>query len=168
MAILARSSLLLIGFWLALFQTAWGATPSKLAGKHDSKQPIQVTSNSLQADGTANKVRFIGNVEVRQGNVTISAPEMVLFLRDEGRDIERIEAPAGVRLVQEDRMATGKKGVYFAKEEKIVLSGDAHVQRGEDSLDGDEITVFLNSNRSVVTSRKGSRVKAVFHPKGER
>ena len=95
MAILARSSLLLMGFWLAFFQVAWGGTPSKLANKHDSKQPIQVTSNSLQADGTANKVRFIGNVEVRQGNVSISAPEMVLFLRDEGRDIERIEAPAG-------------------------------------------------------------------------
>ena len=168
MAIPAKSSLLLIGCCLVFFQAAWGATPSKLVNKHDSKQPIQVTSNSLQADGTANKVRFIGNVEVRQGNVAIYAPEMVVFLRGEGRDIERIEAPAGVRVVQEERMATGKKGVYFAKEEKIVLSGNAHVQRGEDSLDGDEITVYLNSNRSVVTSQKGSRVKAVFHPKGER
>ena len=168
MAIPARSSLFLIGCCLVFFQAAWGAPPSNLVNKHDSKQPIQVTSNSLQADGTANRVRFIGNVEVRQGNVTIYAPEMVVLLRGEGRDIERIEAPAGVRVVQEGRMASGKKGVYFAKEEKIVLSGNAHVQRGEDSLDGDEITVFLNSNRSVVTSRKGSRVKAVFHPKGER
>ena len=168
MAILARSSLFLIGCCLVFFQAAWGAPPSNLVNKHDSKQPIQVTSNSLQADGTANRVRFIGNVEVRQGNVTIYAPEMVVLLRGEGRDIERIEAPAGVRVVQEGRMASGKKGVYFAKEEKIVLSGNAHVQRGEDSLDGDEITVFLNSNRSVVTSQKGSRVKAVFHPKGER
>ena len=69
MAILARSSLLLMGLWLALFQTAWGATPSKLAGKHDSKQPIQVTSNSLQADGAANKVEL--SLDSGAGNVSV-------------------------------------------------------------------------------------------------
>jgi lipopolysaccharide export system protein LptA len=148
---------------------AWSlwAAPPALMEKHDSKQPIHITSQRLQADGVLNRVRFIGEVEARQGDMVIYAPEMVLFLQEKTREIERVEAFPGVRVVQGGRVATGKKGIYYAAESKIVLTGSVHVQRGEDSLDGDEVVIFLNGEKSIVTSKEGARVKAVFHPKGD-
>ena len=151
--------------WL-LAAAPLGAEPPSLVDKHDSKQPVHITSQQLQADGVLNRVRFIGEVEARQGNVVITAPEMVLYFQEPNREIDRIEAFPGVRVVQGGRTATGDKGVYFAKEGKIVLTGSVQVRKGEDSLDGDEIVIFLDGEKSVVSSKEGGRVKAVFHPKG--
>ena len=158
--------------WLAVclaMVMAWPlwAAPPALMNQHDSKQPIHITSKRLQADGVLNRVRFIGAVEARQGDMVISAPEMVLFFQEKTREIEKVEAFPGVRVVQGGRVATGQKGVYFAAEGKIVMTGSVRVRRGEDSLEGDEIVIFLNGERSIVTSKEGARVRAVFHPKGD-
>ncbi|NLC70253.1 MAG: lipopolysaccharide transport periplasmic protein LptA [Desulfuromonadaceae bacterium] len=162
-----RVKLLAACFGVLMAWPLWAAPPAVME-KHDSSQPVHITSKRLQADGVLNRVRFIGEVEARQGDVVIYAPEMVLYFQEQTRDIEKVEAFPGVRVVQGGRVATGNKGVYFAAESKIVLTGSAHVRRGEDSLEGDEIVIFLNGERSIVTSKEGARVKAVFHPKGDR
>jgi len=164
---ICRVSLILLCLSLLSAWPLW-ATTAELMERHDSKQPIHITSKRLQADGVLNRVRFIGDVEARQGSLVIYAPEMMIFLQEKTREIEKVEAFTGVRVIQGGRVATGQKGIYYAGENKIVLTGSVVVRRGEDSLEGDEIVLFLNGERSVVTSREGSRVKAVFRPKGEK
>jgi lipopolysaccharide export system protein LptA len=64
-------------------------------------------------------------------------------------------------------VATGSKAVFYQAEERIVLSGSPKVIDGENSVQGDEITLYLNDKRSVVTGGAGGRVNAVFTPKSE-
>ena len=84
-----------------------------------------------------------------------------------GGEIERIEASGSVRIVQGNRVATGQKASFFNKERKIVLTGSPRVYQGNDFLEGDEIIVLLDEGKSIVKSDQGSRVNAVFHPKGK-
>jgi lipopolysaccharide export system protein LptA len=55
---------------------------------------------------------------------------------------------------------------YFAKDRKVILSGDAKAWQGQNMVSGKTITYYLDDKRSIVeqdTSKPG-RVKAVIHP----
>jgi len=135
---------------------------------YDSRLPINVTADRLDADDLARQVTFLGNVVARQGDVVIYAARLTLFYAAESREIERVEADGDVRIVQGERVATGQKGVLYREEGRVVLTGAARVHQGEDFVEGDEIIVLLNEEKSIVQGREGGRVNAVFHPKEER
>ena len=152
-------------FSLLFFSSlAWGADQGVM-GRFDSGQPVEITSRQLEADGVLRKVKFIGDVVAKQGDVILYAPELILFYEKERKEIERMEAPAGLRVVQGARTARGDRGLFMAKEEKIVLTGSAKVTKGESYLEGDEIIFFLNGEKSWCKSHEGGQVKAVFFPK---
>lgn len=133
-----------------------------------SDAPVSVTSERLEADDKLHQIRFSGNVVARQGDLVIYAGELLLVYPEKGGDIDRIEASGSVRIVQGNRVATGEKASFFNKERKIVLTGAPRVYQGKDFLEGDEIIVLLDQEKSIVKSDHGSRVNAVFHPKEAR
>jgi lipopolysaccharide export system protein LptA len=132
------------------------------------EQPVEVTSERMNADYGTGKIRFMGSVVARRGDVTLYSEELVLYLEQGeqgGRKVKEIDAFKNVRIVQGDRVATGQAAHLDNKAGTIVLTGSPRVQEGKNSVEGDEITVFLNEDRSMATSKPGSRTKAVFHPK---
>jgi lipopolysaccharide export system protein LptA len=132
-----------------------------------SREPIDITSDRLEADDAAKEIRFLGQVVARQGNVTLYAREMRVFLPPKGQEIERIEAFGDVRIVQGEKVATAEKGVFHNEDGRIVLTGTPKVHQGRDFVTGDEITVYIREEKSVVRSGGDSRVRAIVHPKGE-
>ena len=81
--------------------------------------------------------------------------------------IDRIEAEGNVRFVQEGREARSPRATFHNLEQRIVLSGGATLRQGENTVQGETLTIFLRENRSVVTGGKdGGRVRAVINPKG--
>jgi lipopolysaccharide export system protein LptA len=159
-----RLAILLLIMLLAL-TGAGGAAEPPATDSSFGAQPIHITSDRLETDDAAGQVKFRGNVVARQGDVVIYAQEMIVFYRAAGREVERVEASQNVRIVQGPKIATGQKGVYYRSEGRIVLTGSPRVHQGEDFVEGDEITVFLGEDKSIVSSEDGSRVNAVFHPK---
>jgi lipopolysaccharide export system protein LptA len=151
-------------FLLAGFASAAEKTP--VVG-FDRSQPINITSDRLEADDAARQVKFLGNVVARQGEVVIYSAVLTLFYSEGSKEIDRVEADRDVRIVQGERVATGDKAVFYQADGRIVLSGNARVHEGADFVEGDVITVFLGEEKSVVQGREGSRVNAVFHPKEE-
>lgn len=154
------------GFLFFALCTGVPAAAAVAAPGLQADAPVSVTSDRLEADDKLHQVRFSGNVVARQGDVAIYAGELMLVYPEAGRDIERIDATGSVRIVQGNRIATGEKASFFNAERKIVLTGSPRVYQGDDFLEGDEIIVFLDEERSVVKSDQGSRVNAVFHPRG--
>lgn len=136
-------------------------------GQDFSKEPIHITSDRMEADDAARRVTFRGDVVARQGDVVIYAQEMDVFYQEGTREVERVEALRDVRIVQGPKVATGQKGIFYRAEGRLVLTGSPRVHQGEDFVEGDEVTVFIGEERSVVSSEGGSRVNAVFHPKGQ-
>ena len=67
-------------------------------------------------------------------------------------------------MVQEGREARAAHAVFYNLEQRIVLSGGAELEQGENTLKGETVTIYLRENRSVVTGGKDGRVRAVLHP----
>ena len=136
----------LVVAWFFMFVAgasfSWGANDG-VVGRFAADQPIEITSRQLEADGVLRKVRFSGEVVAKHGDVMLYAPELVLVYDKERKGVESMEAFSGLRVVQGARTAQGDRGIFFAKEEKIVLTGSARVTKGESYLEGDEI-IFLS------------------------
>jgi lipopolysaccharide export system protein LptA len=60
----------------------------------------------------------------------------------------------------------GNVVAIYNQEQRIVLTGGAELEQGENTLKGDTVTIYLRENRSVITGGKGGRVRAVLHPQG--
>ena len=149
---------------LSLFSSAFAATSSKLSALGKESLPINIVSDRLEADDMARKVKFIGHVIVRRGDVTLYAHEvLVTYLQGKG-DIEEIIASGEVRIIQNDRIATAERATLYQKEAKIVLTGSARLLQGKDSIDGEEITVLINEEKSIIKAEQGGRVQAIFYP----
>ncbi len=132
--------------------------------KLDRDQPIEITAQQLEVLQQQRKSIFTGNVVAIQGDMTLSADTLTIYLQELKEEIDRLEASGNVRFVQLDRVATADEAVYRQKEDVLVLTGHAVVTQGENTISGDEITLFIQENRTVIKSSKKSRVKAVIVP----
>jgi lipopolysaccharide export system protein LptA len=137
------------------------------AAQELGSRPIDVTADRLSADSVRNTVTFEGNVVARQADVTLYADRIQADYSREAGAIDRIEAVGNVRFVQEGREARAPRATFYNLEQRIVLSGGATLRQGQNSVQGDTLTIFMRENRSVVTGGKdGGRVQAVINPKG--
>jgi len=141
-----------------------GEKPGALRSDEAGRQPIEITADTLNADSDGRTVTFEGNVVATQGGVTLHADRLFAEYSRGQNAIEKITADGNVRVVQEGREARAAHAVFYNLEQRIVLSGGADLQQGENTLKGDTVTIYLRENRSVVTSGESGRVRAVLHP----
>ena len=104
----------------------------------NSNEPINIEANRMVSQENDNSVVFIGNVEAKQGKLTIRSDEMTVFYTESkgGKDnkttsqMDRLICKNNVKITQEDWLGTGDRMDYFAKERKVVLSGNAKAWQG--------------------------------------
>ncbi|ABA89181.1 lipopolysaccharide ABC transporter, periplasmic protein LptA [Syntrophotalea carbinolica DSM 2380] len=147
---------------LSLVDTAW-CEASATAGK---AQPLEITSQKLEADGTLKKVVFVGKVVARQDGLTIRSSKLIVAYGQSGTRVSSIEAIGDVVVQKDDRTATAGRGLYNVAEGTVVLTETPRVQQGDNSVEGDEIVFYLEEDRSIVKSQSGSRVRAILTPGG--
>jgi lipopolysaccharide export system protein LptA len=130
----------------------------------DRDQPIEITAQKLEVLQVERESIFTGNVVAIQGEMTLSADKLIIYLQKAKDQVDRLEAIGQVRFVQLDRVATAKRAVFYQEQQKLVLIGDAAVTQGGNTISGDEITLFVAEDRTVVKGSKTNRVKAVIIP----
>lgn len=127
-------------------------------------QPLEITSQRLEADDRAQLVTFSGDVVARQADLVIYAQKITVRYGGKDRRIESITAEQDVRIVQGAKVATAQYAALDQLKGEIVLTGDPEVHQGKDTVTGEKITFFLDQDRSVISSSGESRVNAIFHP----
>lgn len=132
--------------------------------KPNRNQPIEITAQRLELLQEQRQSIFTGDVVAKQGEMTLYTEKLIVFFQKKQDQVERLEALGGVRVIQLDRIATAEKAIFQQEEETLVLIGNAKVKQGRNQIIGDEITLYLKENRSLVKSSKKGRVKAIIVP----
>ncbi len=153
------------------------ATPAlaQLSVGKNKDQPIEITADALEVLQSQKKATFSGNVRAAQGDVVLTAQQMVVHYREnEERKgdmgaVSRIEAVGGVFLTTPEETAQGAKGVYDVDKKTIWLLENVILTRGENVLKGSQLEYSFDTGKSLVTSKAGDkqgqgRVKAIFVP----
>ncbi|GAB4484976.1 MAG: lipopolysaccharide transport periplasmic protein LptA [Thermodesulfovibrionales bacterium] len=140
------SSLLL----LALAAAGHAAETSKVK----TQGPITVTADSLVADNKNHTAAFEKNVIAKTSDMTIYADTMLVYYREDGGEVTKIEAVGSVKLLKETKVITAQKAVYIAAEEKVILTGEPRAMDGDNVVTGSKMTFFIKDDRSVVENSK--------------
>jgi len=134
-----------------------------LAGEEGEESPIVVTADTLVADNKTHTVTYSENVVVTRGDITLTAPRVVISLveTDKGRDtgggptdgmfggsfeVRTIEATGGVKVIQEDKTAVSDKARYDFKDQTIIMEGSPRVWQGPNVLTGKRIIIDLKDD----------------------
>ncbi|MDQ1277232.1 MAG: lipopolysaccharide export system protein LptA [Thermodesulfobacteriota bacterium] len=153
---------------------------SKKAGPKQaaSKEPVHITSDTLEAFNDERLIVFSGNAVAVQGDKVIRSNKLLVYYKkgaDEGKDsaasnigqggdLDRIEAKGPVRITQLKKIVTGDEAVYYQDDQKIVVFGNAVMREGPNIVKGDRITVLLDENRGIVEAPEKKRVSATIYP----
>lgn len=136
-------------------------------GLPEARGPVEVVADRLDVDDVAQYMVFTGNAVATQDGVTIHGDRLTVKYQGENREIVQLIAEGHVRIVETTRVATGDKAIFYRQEDRMVLTGSPQVTEGDNFVRGEEITIFLNDRRSIVSGGSGGRVNAVFTPQKE-
>ena len=144
-----------------------------------NKPPIHIEADRMVSMKTDNAVLFTGNVDAKQGQMTIRAAEMTVYYlsaeekaklpQSEERSLKKLFASGNVEIQNEGMTGTGDKMEYYEAERKMILIGNSKVWQDNNLVTGHTVVVFLDQGKSIVErgEKKGERVKAFFYPGGE-
>jgi len=170
--------LLIVLFSLLFFSISGEAQEKKGVGKSGekglkmdrgfgltaSRAPIDITSDTVEADQKTNTVTFKGNVIAKQEDTTLYANTLVINYDANARKLKEIIAIGNVKVVQLDRRATGQKATFDQEKNKVVLDGDAVAREGTNVIRGERITFYVDEEKTVVEPVKGGRVSTSITP----
>jgi lipopolysaccharide export system protein LptA len=137
----------------------------------NSKEPINIEAAKLDYFDKAQKLVYSGSVVATQGDSTLKASTLVIFLTSKDPDaatgvpssssqVRRMEAAGPVTMISKDQIETGDSGIYIKSENKIYLFGNVTLTQGQNVTKGDKLIYDLTTNQAVVTGR----VRSMFLP----
>jgi lipopolysaccharide export system protein LptA len=145
-------------------------------GFSNKKEPITVTSDTLEYDYKANVVVYRGGVQATQSNVTLKSDTLTVTLQRAegagagdgvpgggGSKLREIVAVGNVRIDNGTRYATGGRAVFDQGRRTLILTETPVLHDGQNEVAGDRVVVYLDEDRSVVEGGR-KRVKAVLYP----
>jgi lipopolysaccharide export system protein LptA len=138
------------------------------AGKpaSDKSQPVTVDADHMESFRKESLIIFTGNVVARQNNSVQYADRMEVYLDEPGDRVVRTVSTGNVRIITSDcRTGTAKRAEYYDDEKRVELIGNARVWEADNVVSGEQVTIFLSQERSIVQGGKQERVKAIFYSK---
>ena len=167
-----RAALLAPAFAALVMLAGAGAAQESASGGNNANQAIEITADTLEVRQSENVAVFQGDVNAVQGDMVLNADMLTVYYREaQGADgnlgVSRIEAEGNVVVTSPEETAKGQSGVYDVEEARIDLAGDVLLNRGNNIIEGQTLTMDLASGVSRVSGTSSGRVRGLFVPDEE-
>jgi len=136
---------------------------------HNSNAPIDVQSDRIEVQDRADRAIFVGNVHVKQDELTLDTARLTVAYTSTGSvQINRLDASGGVTVRSPSETARGAFGIYDLDRKLITLVGNVVLQREGSQINGQRLTIDLDSGRAVIdggpagVDQSGGRVTGHF------
>lgn len=149
----------------ALVLLAAGPAAGQALRNHNSNAPVDFEADHIEVQDRANRALLTGNVNIRQGDLTLTAARMTIAYTGTvsgGRpDINRLDAAGGVTVRSPSENASGEFATYDLNRRIITMLGGVTLNQGANVLRGGRLVIDLTSGRSIVDGRSSSVPGAV-------
>ncbi len=128
---------------------------------------VDISADELEANLRKDIVVFVGNVIVRQKELTLQSDRVTVFYQNPRNDkssITRIDASGSVTLATRTETIHSTWGIYDFAEKIVTLGGNVVLKRNDGEIKGKRLTYNLDSGLiSIEGSPKAKdRVKGQF------
>lgn len=158
---------------MALVGMAAGAQAqgvSALKG-HDSNAPVDFSADRIELQDRADRAVLTGNVDVRQGDMTLTSDRMTIAYTSAGHtQVNRMDASGDVVLKSRTETARAQFGIYDLQKRLVTMIGGVVLSRpGQGDTRGGRLVLNLNSgiatmDGGVVAGGGAGRVTGRFTP----
>ncbi|MGB0496794.1 MAG: LptA/OstA family protein [Rubricella sp.] len=133
--------------------------------QQDPDAPVEIESDALEFDQNGGEVLFIGNVQIVQGDLTLSADRVLVSYADGplGTDVTRMQASGDVRLVSPSERIEGAQADYDIAAGTLTVTGGVLLVQGQNALSAERADIDLEGG----TGAFAGRVRSVFVPEEE-
>ncbi len=130
-----------------------------------ARGPVTINAPTLDFLDKEHKLVYAGGVVARQGDATLKAATLTIFLNEGaappqasaatanaagGNQIRRIEAAGPVSIVSKNQVGTGDLGVYERASNTLTLTGNVSLSQCGNVLKGARLVYDLGSGRAQV------------------
>lgn len=160
------SALLFLGIMTGLM------TPAAFAAKADRNQPIDVSANEKVTDYKQGTSIYTGNVVINQGSLHATGNKATLYVQN-GQLVRAVLVGNPATFQERDDKGQLVKGSandanYLAQQQKIILTGNANLDRQGDTLSSQQITYDMNDQVVKAGGKTGGeRVHVVIQPRSK-
>lgn len=170
MKAMSHISLLVAGLAaVPLASLAVAQQPVSALKGHNPDAPIDVAADRIEVQDRSDRAVFAGNVRVRQAQLTLDTERLtVAYSSAGGIQIRRLDASGGVTVRSPSETARGNFGIYDLDRKLITLVGGVQLNRSGSQINGQRLTIDLDSGRAVVdggpagVGQSGGRVTGHF------
>jgi len=127
----------------------------------DPNAPVEVAADSLSIDQETGNAVFDGNVVISQGDMTLTAPLVNVFYKEDQSGIARLVGSGGVSITSGSDSAKAQNADYDVDGQVINMTGNVQLVQGLNSMSAERMTVNVASN----TAELHGRVRTVLNPK---
>lgn len=133
-------------------------------------EDLHATANKVIFDSAEQYAEMIGNVRVTQGQTVITSNNLKIYYQKQSKTIsnelpgndavEKIVAKGNVRIELDSGIAISDEAVYHTKTRELILTGNAKLLRGENTISGSKIIINRKNGRVTVESSGEKPVEA--------
>ncbi|MCD6328438.1 hypothetical protein J7M28_12925, partial [bacterium] len=135
----------------------------KLSDSLSQPGKVELRADALDYNEKSMIGTYYGDVTVQKDEALFSADEVKLNGDPTTGEIRSIEASGNVRIEDGDRVGIADSAIYYAAEQKIVLSGDPKVYEfGKAVMGGYKITLDLDKKQYFVDGESDRAIKTTF------
>lgn len=124
---------------------------------HNTNAPVDFEADQIDVQDRANRANLTGNVNIRQGDLTLTAARMTIAytgtVSSGNPDINRLDASGGVIVRSPGETASGDFATYDLNRRIITMVGGVTLNQGANVLRGGRLVIDLTSGRSIIDGR---------------
>jgi lipopolysaccharide export system protein LptA len=154
------------------FSASGHAAPAAKPIVGTSDAPINISSDSFQADLNAKSGTYTGNVVITQADTKIRAN--IVKLTTVNGKADKVVANGNVVVDSpKSGIVTGENGIYSIVPRTVVMTGNVVLKKGKDVMRCAQLTVNLATGQAVCgggvkgQTQGNTRVQAVFTPNSQ-
>lgn len=156
-----RALILMLGLAAGMAQ-AQQATIAFGDLEQDTTQPVEVTADQLSVNNADGSAVFSGNVQVKQGEMTLAAAKVDVRYGTDQSQIKELLASGGVTITNLADKASADEAVYTIETGVIVLTGNVRLAQAGSTMQGQKLTINLKDGAGIMEGR----VTTTFVPGG--
>lgn len=136
--------------------------------QEDKNAPLNITSQRMVSEKKSSKISFYGSVVAIKGKLKVEADEMHVFSDKTQENLREMEAIGSVRITHKDKIATGKKAVYYGDSQTLVLTGEPVLTQGKNVATGEKVVYRFGLEDMEITSGQSQPAAITLFPKSEK
>jgi len=144
-------------------RTAPAGNPAARTPIATPENPVWVDCDRGRMEGTERRFVCIGHVKMVRNNTTLTCDRAIgHYVGKDATQVTRLECFGNVEAVDGERWARGDHADYDTQKEVLVLTGNPEARQGANTMKGDRVVFYVDSDLIEV-----ERVKGVLESKGK-